>query len=112
MLIAQQLDFDVTGTLDELLDKNFAAAKGVERLALGLFTDGDIRRNLSGDLASKAVTELITRTPKTCAPDELAADVLRRMTDTPPKVMQIFVLEKDKAIGIVHMHDFLRAGLV
>lgn len=79
---------------------------------LGLFTDGDIRRNLSGDLASKAVTELITRTPKTCAPDELAADVLRRMTDTPPKVMQIFVLEKDKAIGIVHMHDFLRAGLV
>jgi len=77
----------------------------------GLITDGDIRRHLSSDLTHRSVTDIMTTSPKSTHADELAANALRRMTSQPPKVMQMFVLENKKPIGIVHMHDFLRAGL-
>ncbi|MGJ8564504.1 MAG: KpsF/GutQ family sugar-phosphate isomerase [Alphaproteobacteria bacterium] len=79
---------------------------------IGIITDGDIRRNLSGDLSSKSVSDIMTREPKTAGQSELAADVLRRMTSGSSKIMQMFVIESDRAVGIVHLHDFLRAGLM
>jgi len=61
---------------------------------VGIITDGDLRR------------------PRTAMPDELAALALRRMTSHDVQIMQLFILEKDQPVGIVHMHDFLRAGLI
>jgi len=77
----------------------------------GMITDGDVRRNIAKmpNVAPKAV---MTKNPKTARADELAADVLRRMTGEENKIMQMFVLEDKKAIGLVHLHDFLRAGLM
>lgn len=78
---------------------------------VGMITDGDVRRNIAlmPDVTPKAI---MTTGPKTAATDELAADVLRRMTSEDQKIMQMFVVEDDRAIGLVHLHDFLRAGLM
>jgi len=77
----------------------------------GIITDGDIRRNLDQDLTSATVTSIMTTTPKTIEIDTLAAEALRIMTAERPKVMQLFVLDNKKPVGILHMHDLLRAGL-
>ncbi len=78
---------------------------------IGMITDGDIRRNLDKNLPIMNVKKIMTHTPKTISPTTLAVDTLRVMTATPPKVMQIFVLTGGEPVGIIHMHDLLRAGL-
>lgn len=104
---------DMQTALEVMSEKGFGCVGVTDGDAfVGIITDGDIRRNLSGDLTSKAVTDIMTRNPRSASPDELAADVLRRMTGGEAKIMQMFVTDGDKAIGIVHLHDFLRAGLM
>lgn len=78
----------------------------------GIITDGDLRRKL-GDagLLSKKAGEVMTKNPRTTAPDALAGDAIRRMTDEKPKVTVLFVVEDGRPTGILHMHDLLRAGL-
>jgi arabinose-5-phosphate isomerase len=78
---------------------------------IGMITDGDIRRNLHKDLPKLDVDTIMTQTPKTISSDMLAVDALRYMTKEPPNVMQVFVVHGNKAIGILHMHDLIRAGL-
>ena len=53
----------------------------------------------------------MTRAPRTIAPDALAGEALRAMTATTPRVTVLFVVEDTKPVGLVHMHDLLRAGL-
>ncbi|HFB55061.1 MAG TPA: KpsF/GutQ family sugar-phosphate isomerase [Hellea balneolensis] len=77
----------------------------------GMITDGDIRRNLDKDLTKLDVDVIMTKAPKTIESDMLAIDALRYMTKEPPNVMQVFVVDGQKAIGILHMHDLIRAGL-
>ncbi len=85
---------------------------GDDGILVGMITDGDIRRNLSNDLADKTVNAVMTTSPKTTTEDTLAADALRDMTAGERKIMQLFVIEDSMPIGLVHLHDFLRAGLV
>jgi len=85
---------------------------GDDGILVGMITDGDIRRNLSNDLAGKTVNAVMTTSPKITMKDALAADALRAMTAGPSKIMQLFVVEDEMPIGLVHLHDFLRAGLV
>lgn len=93
--------------------KGFGCIGIVENTKLvGMITDGDIRRNLSDSLGLQPAKSIMTSQPKTAAPDELAANVLRRMTGSNQKIMQMFVVENGKAVGLVHLHDFLRAGLM
>jgi len=54
----------------------------------------------------------MTPNPRTTNRTKLAADALRHMTGDGPKIMQLFVVEDGKPVGIVHLHDFLRAGLM
>jgi len=78
----------------------------------GMITDGDIRRNLDKDLPKADVTEIMTQKPKTIEENTLAAEALHIMTGTLPKVMQVFVVTGGKPVGVLHMHDLLRAGIV
>jgi len=80
---------------------------------VGIITDGDIRRHLTGsyNIARKAVSDIMTSDPKTAMADDLAATALRRMTEGDIQIMQLFVTQDERPIGIVHMHDFLKAGL-
>lgn len=84
-----------------------------DRIA-GIFTDGDLRRSLAHvrDAESVDVARLMTRSPRTIAPDRLAADCVLLM-ETPPKITQLLVTDEDGAlIGAVQMHDLFRARVV
>lgn len=91
--------FGVTGILD---------AEG--RLA-GVLTDGDLRRSLQQGLAmDHPVAEAMTRTPRTAAPEALAADLLALMNER--RITTLFVVEGGRPVGILHIHDLLRAGVL
>ena len=77
---------------------------------IGIITDGDLRRWLSSDVLSKTVSEVMTRNPKTITPDVLAVEALNVMNNTGKGITQLFVVQENKPIGIIHIHDCLRAG--
>jgi arabinose-5-phosphate isomerase len=57
------------------------------------------------------VSQLMTRGPKTITANELAATALKRMQDA--RITSLFILSPDnRTIGIIHLHDLLRAGVV
>ncbi|MGL4237402.1 KpsF/GutQ family sugar-phosphate isomerase [Tabrizicola sp.] len=76
----------------------------------GIITDGDLRRHLDG-LMSHTAGEVMTRNPRTIAPDALAGEALAMMSG---KITCLLVMAEDgqHAIGILHVHDCLRAGVV
>ena len=76
---------------------------------VGMITDGDLRRQLAAGNAPSLVDEVMTRDPFAIAPDTLAAEVMSRMNQK--KITQVFVIENDAIVGIVHLHDLLLAGL-
>ena len=78
---------------------------------LGVITDGDIRRHIDGLLGHTA-GEVMTHGPKTSPPSALAAEALKRMTDEQPATTVLFVVEQGRPIGILHVHDLLRAGVM
>lgn len=84
---------------------------GAGRLT-GLLTDGDLRRlfqNAPDPLAVK-VADAMTKSPKTIHHGVLAAEALRRMEDA--RITSLPVVDDDEAIvGILHMHDLIRAGI-
>ncbi|MBN2070630.1 MAG: KpsF/GutQ family sugar-phosphate isomerase [Candidatus Krumholzibacteriota bacterium] len=84
------------------------------RLA-GMITDGDIKRFLIKDpnaLGSR-VSELMTPDPRTTRSDHLAVKALEDMEMNPGgPITQLFVIDDDgKPVGLIHLHDILRAGL-
>ena len=54
----------------------------------------------------------MTLGPKVVPPDMLAAEALRSMTERAPPTTVLFVVDKQKPVGIVHIHDLLRAGVI
>jgi arabinose-5-phosphate isomerase len=78
----------------------------------GILTDGDLRRAMGPDLLSRRVGDIMNRAPRTIGPDALAADALRLMNDGASPITALFVVDRqDIPLGILHVHDLLRAGL-
>jgi arabinose-5-phosphate isomerase len=77
----------------------------------GVITDGDLRRHMDGLLGHTA-GEVMTRTPKTVPPGMLAAEALKRMNEAQPPVTVLFVVDDDRLVGVLHVHDLLRAGVM
>jgi arabinose-5-phosphate isomerase len=79
----------------------------------GIITDGDLRRHMvRPDLMTALVDEVMTKNPKTIAPGMLATEIMRESVDSSrPAVSVLIVAEGKKPIGIVHVHDVLRAGV-
>ncbi len=75
---------------------------------VGVFTDGDLRRHFDG-LAHHTVGAVMTRSPKTIAPDTLAAEALSLMQG---RITVLFVVEGERPVGVLHIHDLLRSGVV
>jgi arabinose-5-phosphate isomerase len=75
----------------------------------GIITDGDLRRHMRPDLLSVPVDEIMTRRPKTVPPDMLASEMLEILNSS--KITALIVTEANKPVGIVHLHDLLRAGV-
>lgn len=81
------------------------------RLA-GIVTDGDLRRALDGPapLLGRAAGEVMTRAPRAVAPETLAAEALRLMNECTITVLFV-VDDRGAPVGILHIHDLLRAGV-
>jgi len=75
----------------------------------GVVTDGDLRRHMRDDLLQAPVDEVMTASPKTVRPDQLASEALQLLNAS--KITALIVVENNRPVGIVHFHDLLRAGL-
>ncbi len=79
-------------------------------LMAGVITDGDLRRHMSSDLVKMVAKDVMTRNPITIRPGALAAEALAVMNGK--SITSLFVVEDNKPIGILHVHDCLRAGVM
>jgi arabinose-5-phosphate isomerase len=79
---------------------------------LGVVTDGDLRRAMGPDLLSLCVRDVMTHAPRTIAPDALAVEALHAMNARSRPITTLFVVDpRGLPVGILHVHDLLRAGL-
>ncbi|WP_374633710.1 SIS domain-containing protein [Paracoccus sp. (in: a-proteobacteria)] len=98
LLVISQKSFGVTGVTD---------ADG--RLT-GIITDGDLRRHMQG-LLDHVAAEVMTRNPRSIGPDALAEAALAEMQSR--RITSLFVVsDQGQPLGLLHIHDFLRSGLV
>jgi arabinose-5-phosphate isomerase len=97
LVIMTQKSFGCLGVLD-----------GKGRLA-GMITDGDLRRHMSNDLLTRKVSEIMTRRPMVLTADMLASQALEMLNSA--KKTNVFVVEDGRPVGILHLHDLLRAGV-
>lgn len=76
---------------------------------VGVITDGDLRRHMGADLLTATAADIMTQKPKTIRPDLLASAALEQLNAA--RITSLFVVDKSKPVGIIHIHDLLRAGL-
>jgi arabinose-5-phosphate isomerase len=77
-----------------------------DKRLIGMITDGDLRRNMNLDLLNKKITQVMTKNPKTLNQNTLIQDALVIMNNE--SITNFFITEKNKPIGILHVHDILR----
>lgn len=108
----------VQDALFVITDKGLGAVSVIDdnEIMIGVLTDGDIRRGLSKgiDFLQRPVTELMTRAPKTITKDKLAAQALHLMESNSPKPITVLPVidEERRVIGLLHMTDLVRQGVV
>jgi arabinose-5-phosphate isomerase len=78
-------------------------------LLKGIITDGDLRRHMGDGLLAKRTGDIMTPAPKTVSPDLLASAALELINAS--SITTLFVVEDGRPIGIIHVHDLLRAGV-
>ncbi len=98
----------------EITSKGFGATAVVDEggKLVGIITDGDLRRfvNRGGSFENTRARDVMTKNPKTIKEDALAMEALRKMEEHKITVL-IVVDEEKKPLGIIHMHDILRAEM-
>jgi arabinose-5-phosphate isomerase len=97
-----------------ITEKRFGCLGVVDATArlIGIVTDGDLRRAMGPDLLSRQVAEIMTHSPRTIAPDALAVEALHVMNALERPITTLFVVDTDnRPLGILHIHDLLRAGV-
>jgi arabinose-5-phosphate isomerase len=103
-------------TLGEITGKRLGVTGVIDDAGdlIGIVTDGDLRRGLARttDIRVLRAADLMTRSPKTIAPDALAAEGVAFMERH--LITSLFVLAPDtrRPLGVIHLHDLLRAGIV
>lgn len=101
-----------------MTDKGLGATSVVDDngVFIGLLTDGDIRRSLAkgSQFLEEPVEHLMTRTPFTITKDQMAAAALSIMEKHQPRPITLLPVidENNRPIGIVHLTDLLRQGVV
>lgn len=110
-------DTAVPEAVDQITANGFGCT-GVADVAgrlIGVITDGDLRRHLGADIVGKTAAEVMTASPRTIAKDALAGEAIAHMNEVSPPVTVLFVVDTaspdpQAPVGILHMHDLLRAG--
>ncbi|MFB9265436.1 SIS domain-containing protein [Bradyrhizobium erythrophlei] len=102
----------MSDALVEMTSKGFGCVGIVDARGhiIGIVTDGDLRRHmLRSDLMTASVDEIMTRNPKTVGRDTLAGEALEMLNAA--KITALIVTDAKKPVGIIHLHDLLRAGV-
>jgi arabinose-5-phosphate isomerase len=104
-------DMAMTEVIVTMTTKSFGCAGVVdgEGRLVGMITDGDLRRHMGDRLLALRAADIMTRRPNTLEPGLLASVALERINAL--KRTQMFVVEAGRPVGIVHVHDLLRAGV-
>ena len=76
----------------------------------GIITDGDLRRHIKNNIIKKTAKEIMKKKPKTINKGMFAINALELMEKN--KIGQVFIVENNKPIGILHIHDCIELGLV
>ncbi|MEM9138671.1 MAG: KpsF/GutQ family sugar-phosphate isomerase [Pseudomonadota bacterium] len=108
-------DAPMSDALLEMTEKGFGVAGVTDGMGqlIGVITDGDLRRNMEG-LLDRRAGDVATAGPRTVAPDALAQEALALMNQKTPRITSLFVMDEEssgKPVGILHVHDCLRAGV-
>lgn len=105
-------DVDMTSALVTMTQKAFGCLGIVDKKGrlVGVITDGDLRRNMGDKLLRAKTGAVMTKNPKSVATGTLASSALEIMNAS--RITALFVVEKGRPAGIVHIHDMLRAGVV
>jgi len=101
----------MSAAIVEMSAKSFGCVAITDRddHLVGIITDGDLRRHMRADLLDARVEDIMTRSPKTVRPDQIASEVLELLNAS--KLTAALVVEHERPIGIVHLHDLLRIGV-
>ena len=95
-------------TLITMTKKSFGCIGVIDskKKLIGIITDGDLRRSMNNNLFSLKASNLMTKKPSTGDKDMLVGEALNIMNYK--KITSLFICEKNKPIGIIHVHDLLR----
>jgi arabinose-5-phosphate isomerase len=101
----------MSDALVEMSSKGFGCVGIVDAHGhiVGIVTDGDLRRHMRPDLMTALVDDVMTKNPKTIGRDLLASEALEILNSS--KITALIVTDARKPVGIVHLHDLLRAGV-
>lgn len=104
---------DIKDVIMEISSKRLGAAAVVEgNKLLGIITDGDLRRMLEQkmDIDKLTALDIMTANPSAIEEDELVVNALEMMREN--KITQLPVLKKGDYVGVVHMHDIIKEGII
>ncbi|MCK4569409.1 MAG: KpsF/GutQ family sugar-phosphate isomerase [Bacteroidales bacterium] len=104
---------NVKTVIMEISSKRLGAAAVLEEGKLiGFITDGDLRRMLEqkADIDKLTATDIMTANPRTIDEDELVVNALEVMREN--KITQLPVLKNGEYVGVVHMHDIIKEGII
>jgi arabinose-5-phosphate isomerase len=109
-----KLDQSIKEVIMEMTRKRLGvtAVTSIDGKLEGIITDGDLRRMLekSNSIEHIRAQEIMTRNPKTIRPSEMAVNALDIMRKN--EIMQLVVAEDGNYLGIVHLHDLVKEGLI
>lgn len=106
-------DDSLAQVIIEMTQKRLGAAAVTEQGKLiGIITDGDLRRMLlkHADIEHVKAKEIMTQNPKTIDENDLVADALHKMRNN--SITQLPVLRNGTYVGVIHLHDILKEGVL
>ena len=98
----------MTKTLITMTKKSFGCVGVINnaKKLIGIITDGDLRKNMNNKLFNLTASELMTKKPTTGNKNMLVGEALNIMNTK--KITNLFICERNKPVGIIHIHDLLR----
>lgn len=104
---------DIRTVIMEISSKRLGVTAVLDKNKLvGVITDGDLRRMLekTTDIRQITASDIMTKNPKTIEPDTLVVNALNLMQNN--NITQLLVLKKKKYLGVIHLHDILKEGII
>ncbi len=105
-------DMKMSDVLIEITRKRFGCAGVIKQNGeiSGIITDGDLRRHMSPNITERTASDIMTKNPITIGLEDLASKSLSIMQDK--TITSLFIIDDKKPVGILHIHDILKAGVI